>query len=86
MFLCLGDRVRAPTAGILLRFARSDSNSTRDGAHATPARAGTELTYCALSLTAKLYLGWFILMNVVVVSPEEGGAEGALKDTSEAVR
>ena len=47
---------------------------------------GTELTYCALSLTAKLYLGWFILLNVVVVSPEEGGAEGALKDTSEAVR
>jgi len=28
----------------------------------------------------------FILLNVVVVSPEEGGAEGALKDTSEAVR
>ena len=61
-------------------------NSTRDGAHFGPARAGTELTYCALSLTAKLYLGIFVLLNVVVVSPEEGGAEGALKDTSEAVR
>ena len=38
---------------------------------------GTELTYCTLSLTAKLYLGWFVLLNVVAVSPEDGGAEGA---------
>jgi len=27
---------------------------------------GTELCYCALSLTAKLYLGWFLLINVVM--------------------
>ncbi len=27
---------------------------------------GTELTYCALSLTAKLYLGWFLLLNVIM--------------------
>jgi len=43
---------------------------------------GTELTYCALSLTAKLYLGWFVLLNVVIVSPDEGGAEGALTDSN----
>ena len=63
---------------------------------------GTELTYCALSLTAKLYLGWcdarpflchdafskrvplrrFVLLNVVTVSPDEGGAEGALQDSN----
>ena len=27
---------------------------------------GTELCYCALSLTAKLYLGWFLLINVIM--------------------
>lgn len=43
---------------------------------------GTELTYCTLSLTAKLYLGWFVLLNVVAVSPEDGGAEGALRDSA----
>jgi len=26
--------------------------------------AGTEIAYCILSLTAKLYLGWFLLINV----------------------
>jgi hypothetical protein len=28
---------------------------------------GSELTYCALSLTAKLYLGWFLLINVLFI-------------------
>ena len=25
---------------------------------------GTEICYCILSLTAKMYLGWFLLINV----------------------
>ena len=29
--------------------------------------AGTEIAYCILSLTAKLYLGWFLLINVLYV-------------------
>jgi len=109
VFLCLEDHLRTVTPGLLLRYRAQ--TRTRPVTALTPRpRAGTELTYCALSLTAKLYLGWcahaptraqaaagaqlsdsfvqrrFILLNVVVVSPEEGGAEGALKDTSEAVR
>lgn len=35
---------------------------------------GTELIYCALSLSAKLYLGWFLMINVVMTD----GAENAL--------
>lgn len=36
---------------------------------------GTELCYCALSLTAKLYLGWFLLINVLMV---DGSVDEAL--------
>ena len=36
---------------------------------------GTELIYCLLSLTAKLYLGTFLLINVIMV---DGGVEQAL--------
>ena len=36
---------------------------------------GTELIYCFLSLTAKLYLGWFILINVFFV---DGSVEATL--------
>jgi hypothetical protein len=36
---------------------------------------GTELIYCVMSLTAKLYLGIFLLINVIMV---EGGVETAL--------
>jgi len=36
---------------------------------------GTELLYCVLSLTAKLYLGIFLLINVIMV---DGGVEAAL--------
>ena len=36
---------------------------------------GTELIYCVLSLTAKLYLGIFLLINVIMV---DGGVEQAL--------
>ena len=36
---------------------------------------GSELIYCALSLTAKLYLGWFLMINVVM---DDGSAENAL--------
>ena len=36
---------------------------------------GTELIYCVLSLTAKLYLGVFLLINVIMV---DGGVEAAL--------
>ena len=28
---------------------------------------GTEVAYCILSLTAKMYLGWFLLINVIYV-------------------
>lgn len=28
---------------------------------------GTEICYCILSLTAKMYLGWFLLLNVLFV-------------------
>jgi hypothetical protein len=37
--------------------------------------AGTELIYCVLSLTAKVYLGTFLLINVIMV---DGGVEAAL--------
>jgi len=36
---------------------------------------GSELIYCLLSLTAKLYLGIFLLVNVIMV---DGGVESAL--------
>jgi len=36
---------------------------------------GTELCYCALSLTAKLYLGWFLLINVIFT---DGSVDEAL--------
>ena len=36
---------------------------------------GTELCYCALSLTAKLYLGWFLLLNVIMT---DGSVDEAL--------
>ena len=28
---------------------------------------GTEVAYCILSLTAKMYLGWFLLINVIYI-------------------
>ena len=28
---------------------------------------GTEVCYCILSLTAKMYLGWFLLIHVLYV-------------------
>jgi len=37
---------------------------------------GTELIYCTLSLTAKLYLGWFLLINVVQTDSAEGALGG----------
>ncbi len=42
---------------------------------APPFPAGTELIYCFLSLTAKMYLGWFLLINVLFV---DGSVETAL--------
>ena len=36
-------------------------------AKAGPGNWRQELCYCALSLTAKLYLGWFLLINVLFV-------------------
>ena len=95
------DHLRKYTAGLLLRFAHAHAPCLWPPLTPT-ARAGTELTYCALSLTAKLYLGWcdarpflchdafskrvplrrFVLLNVVIVSPDEGGAEGALQDSN----
>lgn len=43
---------------------------------------GSELIYCALSLTAKLYLGWFLLLNVVLTDNADGTAEGGLAGDS----
>ena len=37
---------------------------------------GTEICYCLLSLTAKLYLGLFLLINVIMT---DGTAEDALE-------
>ena len=37
---------------------------------------GTELLYCVLSLTAKIYLGWFLLINVVQTDSAEGALGG----------
>ena len=37
--------------------------------------AGSELIYCVLSLSAKLYLGSFLLINVIMT---DGGVEQAL--------
>ena len=31
------------------------------------ANPGTEVAYCILSLTAKMYLGWFLLINVIAI-------------------
>ena len=36
---------------------------------------GTEIVYCVLSLSAKLYLGFFLLINVIMT---DGNAEEAL--------
>ena len=36
---------------------------------------GSEVVYCILSLVAKLYLGWFLLLNVIFI---DGSAEAAL--------
>ena len=44
---------------------------------------GSELIYCVLSLSAKLYLGFFLLMNVILtdgtveqaLAPTEGGTQ-----------
>ena len=36
---------------------------------------GSELIYCVLSLSAKLYLGFFLLVNVIMT---DGTVEGAL--------
>lgn len=36
---------------------------------------GSELLYCVLSLSAKLYLGFFLLVNVIMT---DGTVEGAL--------
>lgn len=46
--------------------------------------AGTEIAYCILSLTAKLYLGWFLLINVLYVDSRT--ADEALRTQSEAQR
>ena len=43
--------------------------------------AGTEIAYCILSLTAKMYLGWFLLINVINV---DGSADETLRAQNEA--
>lgn len=42
--------------------------------------AGTEIAYCILSLTAKLYLGLFLLINVIYV---DGSADETLRAGNE---
>lgn len=63
-----------PTRRAYRKFAVSSRFSA-----ATFLNSGTELTYCALSLTSKLWLGWFILLNVLYNKPEDGGADAALR-------
>ena len=48
-----------------------------------PPPAGTEISYCLLSLLAKLYLGWFLLVNVIAV---DGTVDEALRGTNEVRR
>jgi hypothetical protein len=43
--------------------------------------AGTEIAYCILSLTAKMYLGWFLLINVIYV--DGATADETLRGTNE---
>ena len=45
--------------------------------------AGTEIAFCILSLTAKMYLGWFLLINVIYV---DGSADETLRATNNEVR
>ena len=42
--------------------------------------AGTEIAFCILSLTAKMYLGWFLLINVIYV---DGSADETLRANNE---
>ena len=42
---------------------------------------GTEIAYCILSLTAKMYLGWFLLINVIYV--DGSTADEALRAQNE---
>ena len=42
---------------------------------------GTEIAYCILSLTAKMYLGWFLLINVVFI--DGATVDEALRGTHE---
>jgi len=44
---------------------------------------GTEIAFCILSLTAKMYLGWFLLINVIYV---DGSADETLRATNNEVR
>ena len=44
---------------------------------------GTEISYCLLSLLAKLYLGWFLLINVIYV---DGSVDDTLRGTNEVRR
>ena len=38
---------------------------------------GTEVCYCVLSLVAKLYLGWFLLLTVIRYEDVEEALAGA---------
>ena len=44
---------------------------------------GTEIAYCILSLFAKLYLGWFLLINVLFIdgstADETLGGQGEMR-------
>ena len=44
---------------------------------------GTEICYCILSLTAKMYLGWFLLINVIYV---DGTVDETLRGNNEVRR
>ena len=66
---------RTATGLLLGRRSRVEKRCLHRGKRALPSaqaqrffkNSGTELCYCALSLTAKLYLGWFLLINVLFV-------------------
>lgn len=72
---------RQVSTGATLARCKSCHPSASEGrsSQASDARkfftTGSELLYCVLSLSAKLYLGFFLLVNVIMT---DGTVEGAL--------
>ena len=81
-------QVSAPACtGVRARVQPPKPQCARMRPHRRPARrpspAGTEISYCLLSLLAKLYLGWFLLINVIYV---DGSVDETLRGNNEVRR